>query len=153
MTFLILQNFSSHQTPCLSTYTVNFLLTLHKLLLILQIRTAQFISSYYRCDIPDTADFLHKLHTLSSFSCSTLSICSAQPSLRTADVTLLVLHRFSLHTVDVTFLMLQNFSSNHTPCPPTAGVAPLTLYTLSSHCTSFLCSYCQCDPALFLSPY
>ena len=50
---------------------------------------------------------------------------------------------------------MQTFSSHHIPCPPTADVTHLILYTRSSHCTTFFL-YCQCDPpgtAHFLYSY
>ena len=71
---------------------------------------------------------------------------TSQPSPRTADATILVLCTFSSCTADVRFLILPTFSSNQTPCPPTAYVAVLTLYILSSYRTKFS-SYCRCDPA------
>ena len=71
---------------------------------------------------------------------------NSQPSPHTADATILVLHTFSSCTADVTFLILLTFSSNQSPSLPTAYVAVLTLYILSSHCTKFS-PYCRCDPA------
>ena len=170
VTFLILQNFSSHKTPSPPTADVAVLilhtLSSHSTKLSSYCRcdypgSAHFLSSYCRCDILDTADFLLTLHTLSSYCrCSSSDTAhshpqTAQPSSPTADATLLVLHTFYPGTVNVTFLILQTFSSHHTPFPPTEGVALLTLYTLSSHSTTFSL-YCRCDPpgtAHFLSSY
>ena len=50
---------------------------------------------------------------------------------------------------------MQTFFSHHIPCPPSAHVTLLILYTCSSHCTTFSL-YCQCDPpgtAHFLYSY
>ena len=61
-----------------------------------------------------------------------LSPHTGQPSSRTSDATLLVLHAFSIRTTDVTLLILQIFSSNCTPCFPTENVAFWCL-SLSPH--------------------
>ena len=83
VTVLLLQAFSSHHTPCpptadvtLLTDAVHSLLTLHNTLLVLQIRPSWcciLLSSYCRCDIPDTADFLLTPQTLSCY-------CRCSPS-------------------------------------------------------------------------
>ena len=61
-----------------------------------------------------------------------LSPHTGQPSPRTSDATLLVLHNFSIRTTDVTLLILQIFSSNCTPCLPIENVAFWCL-SLSPH--------------------
>ena len=132
---LILQTFSSHQTPSplaadVAVLIMHTLLTLHNFLLVLQVWPSMYstlLSLYCKCDIPDNADFLLTPRTLSSY-------CKCSPShpihsLLTLQNLLLVLQiwhtrycTLSLCTVDVTFLILQTFFSYHTPCLPTAGM-------------------------------
>ena len=83
--------------------------------------TAHFLCVYCRCHTPHTTDFLLSPHTPSFYyRCSLLILYTfshtAQPSLYTADATLLALNTFSTCTPDVTFLILQTFSSHNTPC-------------------------------------
>ena len=66
------------------------------------------------------------------FIVCTLSSHLAQPSLRTSDATLLVLHTFPIRTADVTLLILQIFSLNSTPCLPAENIA-FWCCSLSSH--------------------
>ena len=78
-------------------------------------------SVYCSCHTPHTADFLLSPHTLSFYyRCSFLILYTfshtEQPSLHTADATLLVQNTFSTRTRDLTFLILQTFASHHTPC-------------------------------------
>ena len=93
VTFLILHTFCSDHTHCLPTADValliHFVLTLHNLLLILQMQQSWYciLSSYCRCDFPDTAELLFNqthspltanvallmLYTLSSH-CTTFSL-------------------------------------------------------------------------------
>ena len=100
--------------------------------------TEHFLYSYSRCDISDTADFLITQHTMSfCYRCKLFIVCTfsshlAQPSPRTSDVILLVLHTFSICTADVTLLILQIFSSKSTPCLPAEHVA-FWCCSLSSH--------------------
>ena len=166
MTFLMLQTFSLHHTPCPPTAYVSVLM------LCTFSSHCTALCLYYRCDSPGDAFFFARtadvkflilqtfssnyrpcpptadvallmLYTLSSSHFTTFSLYNrcdtphtAQPSLNTEDATVLVLHNFSLHTADVTFLILQTFSSHHTHCSPNADVALLMLYTFSSHCTA-----------------
>ena len=110
VTFLILQTFSSHHTPCPITVDVAILVlhtfSSHYTTFSSYCRcdhpgTAQFLSSYCRCDSPFIAGFLITPHTLShtlycrcnpSDRCCTLSPHTAQHSACNADATLLVLH-------------------------------------------------------------
>ena len=93
---------------------------------------------YCKCHTPYVTDFLLSPHTLSFYyGCSLLILHTfshtAQPSLHTADATLLVLNTFSTRTPDVTFLILQTFSSHHTPCLSATDVPFFIVCTLSSH--------------------
>ena len=115
---------------------------------------------YCKCHTPHTTDFLLSSHTLSFYYICSLLILytfshTAQPSLHTADATLLVLNTFSTRTLDVTFLILQTVSSHHTPCLSATDVPFYSLYTLFSSCTAFSSSL-RCDPlgtAHFLHSY
>ena len=96
----------------------------------------KIFSSYCGCDIPDTADFLLTLHTLSFYYQSSPSDAVILSShcrtfwSYTADETLRVLHTFSSHTTNVNFQILQSFSSHQTHCDSMGDVAPLILHNL-----------------------
>ena len=92
--------------------------------------------SSHQTPSPPTADVaVLILHTLSSHCTTCCLYCRCDP---------LCTAHFSPCTANVTYLIMQIFSSHHAPCPPTANVALLILYTLSSHCTTFF-SYCRYD--------
>ena len=146
VTFLILQSFSSHHAPCLSTIDVPFFHSTPSLYLAepsphtvdttLQVRktfsprtvNVKFLimqtssSHHIPCPSTEVGSHFDVVHSLLTYTFS--SYCR---------LTLLVLHTFSPRTEAVTFLILHTFCSHHTHCPPTADVALLIHFVLTLH--------------------
>ena len=141
MTFLILQIFSSHHTPCphtayaavLTLYTLSSHCTkFSPYCRCDSAGTTHFLYSYHRCDISDTAGFLLTPDTMSFYYRYSLLILYTFSSYCTITPSYGRCHPPGTEHF-LTFLIMQAFSSHHTPCPLTADVTLLTLYIFSSH--------------------
>ena len=130
--------------------TVHF--TLHNLLLVLQMQSSWcciLLSSYCRCDIPDTAYFIIKPNTLSS--CCRCSHSDIVHSPLTLHKVLLILQmRPSWYcTLLYSYCRCDFFDSADfllTQCTPSFyyTCTLVIIYTFSSHCTA-LSLYCRCN--------